>query len=124
MAAENDGAGLLIAHGKAAEKKVRMSPAPATFLVRNAVSVVFHTTALGSSRVVKTSEETPLVFTSVQRAIALPKSAGVRTVVGLAPVRLPQVESVSRLVESQVFGPQLGMGLVKLITPMVCTKQA
>jgi hypothetical protein len=43
-----------------------------------------------------------------------PKSEGVRAVP--APVRLPHVESVSMLVELQVFGPQLGIGLVRFTT--------
>src|ERR1700687_6334832 len=98
-----------MAHCLVAGLKGRMyTPAP-VFLVRNAVSSAFQDIGLGSSRVEKTSEETPLVFTSVQRAIALPKSEGARTVAGAAPVRLPQVESVSRLVGAQGVGPQLGV---------------
>ncbi len=51
----------------------------------------------------------PLVFTSVQRVIVFPKSAGVFSVP--APVKFPHCESVVILVESQVFGPQLGIGV-------------
>src|SRR6266404_621417 len=79
-----------------------------------AVSSEFHRLTLGSSAVchVVFGLPTPITtseFTSVARVIALPKSEGV--IVVPAPVKLPHCESVSMLVESQVFGPQLGIGV-------------
>ena len=71
------------------------------------MSSEFHRLTLGSSAVCHVVFGLPLVFTSVQRTIALPKSEGV--IVIPAPVKLPHCESVSMLVESQVFGPQLGI---------------
>ena len=49
------------------------------------------------------------VFTSVTRVMMAWKSSLVVTTVP-APVKLPHCASVAMLVESQVFGPQLGMG--------------
>ena len=51
----------------------------------------------------------PLVFTFLTRTIVFLKPAGVFCVP--SPVKLPHCESVVIPVESQVFGPQLAIGV-------------
>ena len=51
----------------------------------------------------------PLVFTFLTRTIVFLKPAGVFCVP--TPVKLPHCESVVIPVESQVFGPQLAIGV-------------